>query len=145
MANAPHSDGAPARKSFVPTTERSAPNPDAGILAAFAHWQALSAERKVLAETGNYAADDPLFTIEERALWGIIDAAATAVHDLPATTPAGVACKLWIVIPRSTDYPEAEAAAFNADLGWFEAQGNALDWSLRCIVSALVALKSMEG
>ena len=132
-------------RALMPAAPATPEAPDSAILAAFARWQALHAERKVLPETGNFADDDKVYTVEERTLWNAIDVAETAVHDLPAVTPAGIACKLWISIPHITDFPEPEAAAFLADLDWFEAQSDSLNWDLRCIVSALVALKAMEA
>jgi hypothetical protein len=145
MADKAHSAGNPACKSSVPIIKRRDSNRDATILNAFTRWQALHAERQALPETGNFAPDCNLLTIEERAVWKAIDQAENEVHDLPAATPAGVARKLWIAIPHLTPDAESEAAAFRADLDWFVGQGEALDWDLRRIVSALVALKSMEA
>lgn len=145
MADTALSAALPARNTTAPTNPVTESNRDARILAAFTHWQSLQAERRALPDTGNYDDADELFTIEERAFWDKIDSAEIEVHDLPATTPAGVACKLWIAIPHNATDAEPEAAAFRADLAWFEAQGEHLDWNLRCIVSALIALKSMEA
>ncbi len=133
------------RQALAPAAHAQPAPADAQILSAFELWKALQAERRALPDTGNYDDRDKLFTVEERAVWDKIDRAETEVHDLPATSPAGAACKLWIAIPHNTSDPEPEAAAFRADLEWFIAQGDAIDWNLRCIVSALVSLKSMEA
>lgn len=143
MADTALSAALPARKSSVPIIKRVESNRDACLLKAFALWQALHAERcalpDILDQTGTG------YVVGERALWDAIDRLETQVHDLPATTPAGVACKLWIAIPHNTQNHDEEAAAFRADLDWFVARGDATDWNLRCIVNALAALKSMEG
>lgn len=138
MAVTAHSAGNPARKVSVPSIKRQADsNQDAAILQAFEQWKTLHAERRALPPTGH--AD------QELALWNRIDARDRQVRDLPATTPTGVACKLWIAITQNTPDHDPEDAAFRTDLAWFEAQGDALDWNLRCIVSALRSLKTMEA
>lgn len=130
-------EAAPAHTlTAAPAPLAHAENSDEALLHAFRQWRELHAQRNALPET---ACD------EEAALWNVIDRVETKVHDLPATTPAGVACKLWIAIPHNDSSHEEEAAAFRADLDWFVARGDATDWSLRCIVSALVALKTMEA
>lgn len=131
------------RQALAPATPVQPASPDTQILSAFERWKDLHAERRALPDTGNYDDADKLFTVEERAVWDKIDRVETEVHDLPATTPEGVACKLWIAIPHITTDQEPEAAAFRADLDWFVAQADAIDWNLRCIISALVALKTM--
>jgi len=111
-------------------------NPDAAILLAFEQWKTLHAARAALPETASE---------QETALWDEIDRLDHLVHNLLAHTPAGVACKLWIAITHNTPDHAPEDAAFRTDLDWFITQGDALDWNVRCIVSALVALKTMEG
>jgi hypothetical protein len=133
------------RRAPAPAAPVQPASADAQIRSALERWKALHAERRALPDTGDFDAADKLFTVEERAFWDQIDHIETQVHDLPATTPAGVACKLWIAIPHNTTDAEPEAAAFRTDLEWFETQGEHLDWNLRCIVSALVSLKSMEA
>jgi hypothetical protein len=137
MAKTALSAALPARNTSAPSNHTIESNRDACLLKAFALWQSLHAEREALPAQGS--ADD------ETALWNVIDHVETEVHDLPATTPAGVACKLWIAIPHNTTDHDEEGAAFRADLDWFVARGDATDWNLRCIVNALAALKTMEG
>lgn len=133
MANMPLSAGTPARNPTLPAES----NQDAPILAAFARWKDLHAKRAALPPEGH--------ANQEFALWDRIDLLDKQVHDLPATTPAGIACKLWVAITHNTTEHDPEAAAFRTDLDWFVYQGGAIDWNVRCIVSALVALKTMEG
>jgi hypothetical protein len=137
MADTALSAALPARNTTAPSNPVNESNRDTCLLEAFALWQSLHAQREALPPRGS--ADD------ETALWNVIDRVETEVHDLPASTPAGVACKLWIAIPHNTQDHAEEAAAFRADLDWFVARGDATDWNLRCIINALVALKTMEG
>lgn len=138
MADTTHSVGIPARKSSVPLIQCTDSNQDAPILAAFAQWQAAL----VALNSRDLAGMD---FATEQACWKPIDLADTQVHDLPALTPAGVACKLYIALFHNSSDAEVQAAAIRADLAWLVAQGDQIDWELRVIVSALVALKSMEG
>lgn len=143
MADTALSAALPARNTTAPTNPTIESNRDACVLEAFALWQRLHADRCALpnildqTETG--------YVVGERALWDAIDRLETQIHDLPAITPADVACKLWVAIPHIAGERDEEEAAFRADLDWFVAQGDATDWNLRCIVSALVALKTMEA
>jgi hypothetical protein len=137
MADTALSAALSACNTTAPTTRTIESNRDACLLKAFALWQSLHVEREALPPHGS--ADD------ETALWNVIDRVEAQVHTLPATSPAGVACKLWIAIPHIGENHAEEAAAFRADLDWFEARDKDLDWNLRCIVNALVALKSMEA
>jgi hypothetical protein len=137
MADKALSAALPARNAPSLANPNIELNRDSCLLKAFALWQSLHIEREALPAQGS--ADN------ETALWNVIDRVETEVHDLPATTPAGVACKLWIAIPHNNASHEEEAAAFRADLDWFVTRGDATDWNLRCIVNALACLKSMEA
>lgn len=143
MADTALSAALPARKSSVPIIKRTESNRDDCLLKAFALWQSLHAERCVLPDILDGTGTG--YVVGESALWDAIDRLENQVFDLPATTLAGVACKLWIAIPHNDVSPEEEEAAFRADLDWFVAQGDATDWTLRCIVNALVCLKTMEA
>lgn len=137
MAETALSAASLARNPTMPAAPAIDSNQDACLLKAFALWQSLHAEREALPANGSFQ--------DEQTIWGTIDRVETEVVNMQVTTPAGVACKLWIALTHNTQDHETEAAAFRADLAWFDAQGDAPDWNVKCIVSAIRALKMMEG
>jgi hypothetical protein len=118
------------------TAEAPDSNRDRTILTAFARWQAAHTELAALQTDDDKA---------EKELWNVVDAADTEIHATPATTPEGIAPKLWLAIVHSTPDHETEEAACRGDIDWLEKQGGALDWNLRQIASALRDLKTMEA
>jgi hypothetical protein len=104
----------------------TAPNPDAAIIADFARWQLAHAERLELPDGA-----------DEKDVWAVIDEADTRIQRTPAKTSQGIACKLWLAFVHIATDAQQEAAAIRGNLDWLEAQGGAVDWNLRLIVSAL--------
>lgn len=119
------------------------PSSDEAVISAF---QRIQQERAALAALpGGTALEGAAHTSGEAGCWANIDGADKAIHETPATTPEGIACKLWLAIIHSEVDHETEQAALACDLEWFEQQGGAIDWNLRQLVSALRDLKTMEG
>ena len=103
------------------------------VLTAFERWQANHAARKLLASDAGDA-----------NLWPIIEAAEEEIRAGIATTPQGIAAMLWVALAHSPA-AEDELAATRADLAWYEAQGDALDWNVRLTVSAIRSLQAMAN
>jgi hypothetical protein len=114
------------------------------ILAAFARYQTGHAALAALEPHEQPEPGDDMTPGEKRA-WDAIDAADTEIHGIAATTPAAVACKLWVALVHSTSDRDEEQAAVRANLEWFEDRGDLLDWNLRQIVSALRDLDTMAA
>lgn len=145
MADTAHSAGIPARKVSVPTIKRGDSNRDAKLLAAFARWKDAHAVRVALPETGEMSQENPHTTVAEQAQWALIEQAELEILSLPATTPAGIASKLWLAVAHDATLRDPSDAGFRADLDYFVANTAGLDWNVLCIVSAIAALKSMEA
>jgi hypothetical protein len=133
MATNTHSAPLGASNTPASTDTIQGNHPDAVILAAF---NAYAQGRKAIWD----ATDD-----EAVQLWNAVDAADQTVYELPATTPAGIMAKLWLGLIHSTEDAGPDEAAVHNDIGWFEAQGDQIDWGVRHIVSAIRALKTMEA
>jgi hypothetical protein len=138
MADLPNSAPIGASKTDDPLltgTDSDRDNrPDAVILAAFERYQQ---GHLALQGIPDKQAPGQAFTEGETRLWAIIDAADVEVQATPATTPAGIASKLWIALVHCTQEWDIEQAAIHRNLTWCEAQGDKLDWHVRLLVSAL--------
>lgn len=108
------------------------PSPDAAILDGFRRWQTAHAERTAMPED------------QEAPFWAIIDAAEAEIRSADATTPQGVAAKLWIALEHDVALDTDERRARTADIAAF-ADDEGQDWSVRLILSALRSLESMAA
>ena len=129
-----------AINTHTPTNQAPESNrhtsPDAVILAAFRRFQEGHALLSAIDPADRQVLGKELAPGEMDA-WEIVDAADGEVQATAATTPAGIACKLWIAIVHSTSDSEEEAAAVRVDLDWFTEQGDKIDWNIRQILSAI--------
>ncbi|RYG55826.1 MAG: hypothetical protein EON56_05090 [Alphaproteobacteria bacterium] len=103
-----------APRAPMPAASAASKASDSEISSAFARWKDAHAVREALPDTGNPSKENPLITVEEQAQWAIIDSAEQEIASLPAQTPAGVACKLWLAIAHDVETTALCEAAFRA-------------------------------
>ena len=108
---------------------------DRVITEAFAKWQAAHRERSALP-------DGKDIDEQERPFWNISDAAEELIRSTDATTPAGIAAKLWIALEHEMALQADSRLARAADVSAF-ADDSGQDWTVRLILSALRSLKAM--
>ncbi|MCC6828281.1 MAG: hypothetical protein IT550_08645 [Novosphingobium sp.] len=147
MAKTAHSAPSCACNPATPAIKTPESNrdmhPDHTILAAFKRFQ--DGHVALEADPGDRPEPGSVYTATHQAIWNEIDAAEIVIEETRAHTPQGVACKLWLAMIHTSDDAEVEQATIQADLSWFEQQGDALDWNLRLIVSALRSLTSVAA
>lgn len=120
----------------------SQPNPDAAILAAWEKRAAAYATYETLAE---HTGDGP-YSPEEQAQWDIIDMAELLIRNVPAKTVRGAEIQLWCGFYHVVGAQAGETnAALRADLEWFEARDDDLDWSEKLIVASIRSLRAIGG
>ncbi|MGH6697588.1 hypothetical protein [Sphingopyxis sp.] len=92
--------------------------------------------------------DDPTArgeTDEQSAQWAIVDAAEKEICNAVAATPRGAELQLWTAVVYLFTDAEDEAPCFRADLGWFNAKFDRLDWQEKLTVAALRSLREIGG
>lgn len=129
---ADNSTGAPESATTLSTKD------DAAILAANQRRLAAYAEMDRLA-----AASIDNRSPAEEAQWAIIDAAELVMMSSVATTPRGLEAQLWTALHNFYQDAEPAAAANRADLDWFNAKHEDLDWSDKLFVAALRSVRAM--
>lgn len=79
----------------------------------------------------------------EEAQWAIIDAAELVMMSSVATTPRGLEAQLWTALHNFYQDAEPAEAANRADLDWFNAKHEELDWTDKLFVAALRSVRAM--
>lgn len=125
----------PAPKS---ATTFTTPN-DVAIIEANERRLAAYAEMERLAPTsiGNVSG-------AENEQWSIIDAAELVIMSSVATTPRGAEVQLWTALHNHYQEAEPAAAANRADLDWFDAKHDDLDWPDKLFVATIRSLRAMS-
>lgn len=80
---------------------------------------------------------------DEEAQWAIIDAAEMVLMTSIATTPQGLEAQLWTALHNHYQDAEPAEAANRADLDWFNAKHEELDWTDKLFVAALRSVRAM--
>ncbi|NML95458.1 hypothetical protein [Novosphingobium olei] len=113
-------------------------NPDRAIVDA---WNVVGVTdrrlRQAFAEHGHQLPDSL-----EIELTTTMDAAEHTIHDVPATTLAGVEAKLWLALTHMADAGDQLAAVFRSDLAALDSPDT--DWHLSLIVSAIKSIRAMQ-
>lgn len=118
--------------------------PDAAILEAWERRKAASRAYNAL-PFEEYVDIEGAYSPEEKEVLAIIDAAEEEIRSSIATTPRGVAIQLWVALHHLVTSREDDAAANEADLDYFERQGDQADWNARMLVAAIKSLQAMGG
>jgi len=84
-------------------------------------------------------------TDEQSAQWSIIDTAEAEIGASVATTPRGAELQLWCAAVYQFDAAEDEAPCYRADLDYFAAKGDRLDWKDKLLIAALRSLRAIGG
>ena len=113
---------------------------DAPILTAFARYRSARATYDALPFS---EVDGEAYTFDEMAALASMDAAEGDIIRIPATTPQGVEAKLWLALLHGQSSHADCRAAATGDLAHFQAKADALDWSVRLVVSAIASLRAM--
>lgn len=81
------------------------------------------------------------YSAAEAAQWAIIDAAELVIQTTTATTVGGAEVQLWCAVYHSlTGRPESDAC-LRADLDWFDANAEELDWNVKMMLAAIRSLR----
>lgn len=110
---------------------------DRTIKDALARWQAAHRERSALP-------DGKDIDEREQPFWDIIDGAEEVIRSTKATSPGGIAAKLWVALEHDMALAMDSRIAREADISAF-ADDSGQDWTIRLILSALRSLKAMEA
>lgn len=123
------------------TTTTTPAKDDAAILAAWERRAAAFLAVRALPDDDTAGGE----TDEQSAQWSIIDAAEAEICSSVATTPRGAELQLWCAAVYQFDNAEEEAPCYRADLDYFAAQGDRLDWKDKLLIAALRSLRAIGG
>lgn len=113
---------------------------DAAILAAWERRQAAYVRYQVIPFADDES--DP-YSVEEKALWAIIDEAEEVIRSTVARTPKGVEIQLWVALYHSVSGREDDEAITRGDLGRLVELEPTFDWNARLAFAALRSLHAM--